>query len=106
MGGGQVGLQVKSQNRGRKKKYVVLGYHERFPSLKEKKKKWKLEIWQSGKITRDLLSLTWLQWQGERVLKGERGIFVDGVKAVWHDDVISSKMRENYVGRRKAIQLR
>ena len=23
-----------------------------------------------------------------------RGIFVDGVKAVWHDDVISSKMRE------------
>ena len=23
-----------------------------------------------------------------------KGIFVDGVKAVWHDDVISSKMRE------------
>ena len=30
----------------------------------------------------------------KRCWKVNKGIFVDGVKAVWHDDVISSKMRE------------
>ena len=60
----------------------------------EGKKKWKLEIWQSGKITRDLCLSPDCSDREKGCWKVNRGIFVDGVKAVWHDDVISSKMRE------------
>ena len=91
--GGTKSVTSKIANRGRKKKYVVLGYHEQFPSLKEKKK-WKLEIWQSGKITRDLCLSPDCSDREKGCWKVNKGIFVDGVKAVWHDDVISSKMRE------------
>ena len=59
-----------------------------------KKKKWKLEIWQSEKITRDLCLSPDCSDREKRCWKVNKGIFVDGGKAVWHDDVISSKMRE------------
>ena len=59
-----------------------------------KEKKWKLEIWQSGKITRDLCLSPDCSDREKGCWKVNKGIFVDGVKAVWHDDVIGSKMRE------------
>ena len=61
---------------------------------KPEKKKWKLEIWQSGKITRDLCLSPDCSDREKRCLKVNKGIFVDRRKAVWHNDVISSKMRE------------
>ena len=83
----------KIANRGRKKKICCFRISWTVPKPGEEKK-WKLEIWQSGKITRDLCLSPDCSDREKGCWKVNRGIFVDGVKAVWHDDVISSKMRE------------